>query len=134
MRFCLSFSLLFCLSYVCIGQQIDSNISNDLSFDHLTINDGLSQNHVEKIIQDQQGFIWFGTRDGLNRYDGYEFKIYRKDPDTPGAISGNEIKDILETRDGELWITAGGINKYDTLIRVVVCIMRPKKGTTKRVL
>jgi len=90
------------------------NVRN-LAFERLTIDDGLSQNYVEAIFQDSQGFMWFGTRDGLNRYDGYAFKVYSYDAQDSTSISGNRIQTIYEDRQGNIWIgTAdGGLNKYD---------------------
>ena len=55
----------------------------DLRFTHLTTNDGLSQGYVVDILQDRRGFMWFATRDGLNRYDGYTFVVYKHDPRRP---------------------------------------------------
>ena len=62
--------------------------SQDLQFSHLTTEDGLSEGRVWDITQDSRGFMWFTTLDGLNRYDGYEFKVYRqerKNPNSPGG-------------------------------------------------
>ena len=87
---------------------------NDLIFEHLTIEDGLSQSSVKTIIQDSKGFMWFGTNDGLNRYDGYRFKVFRNDIYDSLSISNNEINSISEDSDGYLWIaTANGLNRYD---------------------
>ncbi len=84
-------------------------------FDRLSLSDGLSQSAVAAIYQDSQGFMWFGTEDGLNRYDGYEFKVYKYQSDDDRSISGNHIKAIFEDKDGYLWIgTLGsGLNRYD---------------------
>jgi ligand-binding sensor domain-containing protein/DNA-binding CsgD family transcriptional regulator len=73
-------------------------------FDHLTINDGLSNNTVYAITQDQNGFIWFGTRDGLCRFDGYNFSILKKE-DKPGHnISGNQVIALFEDKYQNLWV------------------------------
>ena len=79
-------------------------ISQDIRFHHLTIEDGLSQSGVQVIMQDQAGFMWFGTDDGLNRYDGYRFKIYRHAPNDPHSLSHNSIMDLHEDDQGFLWI------------------------------
>ncbi|MEP6748648.1 MAG: two-component regulator propeller domain-containing protein [Bacteroidota bacterium] len=85
-----------------------------LKFDHLDINSGLSQNNVACVLQDSRGFMWFGTRDGLNKYDGYKFTLYRNDAKDQYSISNNYITDIIEDRKGNIWIaTSGGVNKYD---------------------
>jgi signal transduction histidine kinase/ligand-binding sensor domain-containing protein/DNA-binding response OmpR family regulator len=86
-----------------------------LIFNHLTVDDGLSNNDVNAVIQDKTGFIWFGTEDGLNRYDGYNFKIFRHDPSDSNSISGNSIWSLIEDHSGNIWIgTKGGIlNKFN---------------------
>ncbi|WP_448698329.1 two-component regulator propeller domain-containing protein [Mucilaginibacter sp. AW1-3] len=83
-------------------------------FKHLTINDGLSQNTVYSILQDHEGYIWIGTTDGLNKYDGYEFTTYKHDIDDKNSLTSNQINALMEDKDGNLWIgTADGINFYD---------------------
>ncbi len=86
-----------------------------IKFNSLTIKDGLSSNKVNTLIQDHFGFIWFGTDDGLNRYDGYNLKIYKHNPSDSNSISDNNIWALLEDRHGKLWIgtKAGTINLYD---------------------
>src|SRR5437016_6322434 len=69
-----------------------------LPFEHLTTKDGLSHSRVNRILQDRQGFMWFATWDGLNKYDGYKFIVYRNDPDDSTSISSSRIVDILEDR------------------------------------
>src|SRR5436853_4562491 len=86
-----------------------------LRFEHLDINSGLSQNHIMCILQDSRGFIWLGSRDGLNRYDGYQFTIYKNDRKDSTSISNNFISGMLEDKKGDLWITTrgGGLNRYN---------------------
>lgn len=86
-----------------------------LPFQHLTIQDGLSQNNISAVLQDSQGYIWIGTQDGLNRYDGYNFIHYRHDPHDPNSISYNNISALFEDAEGRLWIGTwgGGLNRYD---------------------
>ena len=79
-----------------------------LRFAHLTTEDGLAHNRVETIFQDSQGFMWFGTQEGLSRYDGYHFTTYQYDPDNPNSLQGNIINDIIEDDQGQLWISGGG--------------------------
>lgn len=84
------------------------------SFNNFTIENGLSQNSVIAIVQDKTDFIWFGTRQGLNRYDGYQFKIYRNNPANPLSISNNEVQALLTDSEGTMWVgTANGLNRYD---------------------
>ncbi|NJO69549.1 MAG: hypothetical protein HC830_09950 [Bacteroidetes bacterium] len=84
-----------------------------VNFDHLTIDQGLSQNTVTAILKDSKGFMWFGTSDGLNRFDGYGFKIFRHQAGENTSLSNNKIFCLLEDRKGRIWIgTSGGINVY----------------------
>ncbi len=82
-------------------------------FDHFNVEKGLSQNSVLTIIQDKEGFMWFGTQYGLNRYDGYRFKIYRN-TGLKNAISANEINYLFNDHEQNLWVaTSNGLNKYN---------------------
>lgn len=85
-----------------------------LRFNHLTVEDGLSQSTVTAIYQDSRGMVWFGTNDGLNKYNGYEISIFRHNPEDSASISYDDISDILEDRNGNLWIgtSGGGFNRY----------------------
>jgi ligand-binding sensor domain-containing protein len=95
----------------------DANIApgSIVRFEHLTIEDGLSQNAGLTIFQDSKGFLWIGTQDGLNRYDGYTFKIFKRDADNPNSLSHNSILAITEDKEGFLWIGTwgGGLNRFD---------------------
>ncbi|MDN5287160.1 MAG: hypothetical protein JWR38_3434 [Mucilaginibacter sp.] len=102
---------------------------NLVSFSNLMIENGLSQNSVMAITQDQSKFMWFGTRQGLNRYDGHEFKIYRNDPSNPESISDNEVQCIVKDSKGTLWIgTVNGLNRYNQKKDVFVRV-RIKEGS-----
>ena len=92
-----------------------SPIAPDFKFTYLSLEDGLSQTTVMSILQDSRGFMWFGTQDGLNRYDGYNFVVYRHDSNDLNSLSDNRIRAIVEDASGMLWIgtEAGGLNKYD---------------------
>ncbi|MCP4601187.1 MAG: hypothetical protein GY847_11800 [Proteobacteria bacterium] len=86
-----------------------------LRFEHVSLEQGLSQSTVFCILQDSQGFIWFGTEDGLNKYDGYTFTVYKHDPEDSNSLSGNRIQAILKDDSGTLWIgtSDGGLDRYD---------------------
>ena len=87
---------------------------NRLYFNSLSSNDGLSDNLVYSIAQDKDGFMWFGTSEGLNRYDGYDFNIFQADPDDPASLSASYINCVWADRTGRLWIaTEKGLNRYD---------------------
>lgn len=83
--------------------------------EHLTVESGLSSNSIYSLFQDEQGFVWVGTADGLNRYDGYEFVAFRHSHSDPNSISDNFISHITQTPDQALWIgtQGGGINRYE---------------------
>ena len=88
---------------------------NNINFKNITSEDGLSQGTVETIIQDDQGYIWLGTNDGLCRYNGYEFKIYKHDEELENSITNNYIVDIKQDNLGNIWVgTANGLSKIDT--------------------
>ncbi|MDD4514621.1 two-component regulator propeller domain-containing protein [Massilibacteroides sp.] len=80
-------------------------------FSHLGVEDGLSQISVLKIFQDSDGYLWFGTRSGLNRYDGYEFKIFRNEANNTNTLSDRYIYDINEDKEKNIWVaTPNGLN------------------------
>jgi PAS domain S-box-containing protein len=86
-------------------------------FGHLTIEDGLSHNWIHAILQDHQGYLWFGTQDGLNRYDGAGFRVYRHDKDDPHSLPSNVAGALLEDSQKRLWVGSGwggeGVSLYD---------------------
>lgn len=91
-----------------------ANLKGDIRFEHISIDQGLSQNTPKCILQDRRGFLWFGTRDGLNRYDGYKFEVFRHDPENPNSLSNNNIWKLYEDKEGFLWIgTDEGLNRFD---------------------
>lgn len=78
--------------------------NNTMRFEHLTVEDGLSEGAIYSILQDSKGFMWFGTRFGLNRYDGHEFRVFNHDPNDPTSIPGHWISALTEDRQGYLWV------------------------------
>ena len=103
------FLVLYCLvSFYAEGQ------FNNFKFENLDTVDGLSSSTCLTIFQDSEGFLWFGTIDGLNKYNGYEFEIYKSILNDPNSISNNRINAIVEDSKGNLWIgTNNGLNYLD---------------------
>jgi len=94
---------------VCTAQQAS------LHFENLASAQGLSQTSVQAILQDHQGFMWFGTQDGLNRFDGYAFTHLKHQTKNPESLSDNWIRSLYEDPAGILWIgtRSGGLNRLD---------------------
>jgi ligand-binding sensor domain-containing protein/serine phosphatase RsbU (regulator of sigma subunit) len=94
------------------GNTVTENEATVINYTNI---DGLSGNGITTIFQDSQGYIWIGTPDGLNKFDGYTFTVYRHEIDNLNSISGNHIQCITEDPEGNIWIgTIGnGLNKYD---------------------
>ena len=95
---------------------------HSIRFHRISIEDGLSQSDVYCILQDRKGFMWFGTEDGLNRYDGYNFKVYKHDSENPHSLSNNQVYSIHEDRSGTLWIgtNGGGLNQFDPVSKTFI--------------
>lgn len=104
----ITFLLIFCCCAL-NAQQLASR------FERFSLEQGLSQSVVNAILQDSQGFLWFGTGDGLNRFDGYHFKVFRHDPKNPYSISDNYVTTLHEDNQGQIWVgTRGrGLNRFD---------------------
>ena len=87
-----------------------------IRFDRLSTKDGLSQNKIFEIVQDTLGFIWIGTEDGLNRYDGYNFKVFKNIPGDSTSLSRNLIETLHVTKSGDLWVGGqlNGLSKLNT--------------------
>ena len=92
-----------------------SRLSANNRFERISSAQGLSQSTVYSILQDRKGFLWFGTQDGLNRYDGYSFKIFNHQSDNPNSLSHNDIRALFEDQSGNIWIgtLGGGLDRYD---------------------
>ena len=88
MRFLIVFLLLIC-------SVVTQASGPSVRFFKLSIEQGLSQNSINSIIQDNEGYIWIGTQDGVNRYDGYNFKIFRHDPQLPNSLLNNFINALF---------------------------------------
>jgi signal transduction histidine kinase/ligand-binding sensor domain-containing protein len=103
--------VLLCIAICCAADCY----SQSVRFTHLTNLDGLSQSTVKAIVKDNQGFMWFGTEDGLNRYDGYNFKVYRHQPKDSTSLRRSHINTLYIDRSDNLWVgTANGaLSLYD---------------------
>jgi signal transduction histidine kinase/ligand-binding sensor domain-containing protein len=105
------FLLIFALGFI----NLIYSQPQGIKFDNLTSEDGLSQNSVIKIFQDSRDFLWFGTFDGVNRYDGYNFRIFKSVLDDSTSISGLNFNSICEDKYGNIWFGSlgGGISEYN---------------------
>lgn len=104
--------------------------SKTLSFETLTIDDGLSQGMINWITQDHFGFIWIATKDGLNRYDGSHFVIYRHDPKNKGSLADNFISKVYEDKLHRIWVLSGnyGLDLFDRATETFVHFRHDEKN------
>ena len=101
---------------ICINTSIYTvNAIDNINFKNITIEEGLSQSTVETMLQDSKGYLWFGTNDGLNRYNGYEFQVYKNNKNSQNSLVSNYIIDIKEDNEGNIWVgTPGGVSKINS--------------------
>ncbi len=87
----------------------------DIRFERISREQGLSQTSVRSMLQDTRGFMWFATEDGLNRFDGYQFTVYKPEPGDTNSLSHRYASTIVEARSGALWVgtIGGGLNRFD---------------------
>jgi two-component system sensor histidine kinase ChiS len=105
-------ALLFFLLPLCIA--FSGAAQNNIKFYNLSIKQGLSQSTVNCVLQDKKGFMWFGTQDGLNLYDGYNFTVFNHNPLDSSSISDNIIHCIYEDKKGNIWVgTEQGLNRFN---------------------
>ncbi|TGE16981.1 sensor histidine kinase [Hymenobacter elongatus] len=98
--------LSFLLSWA--SHAVTAQTTSALMFRTLTAAQGLSENSVYSILQDKRGFLWLGTQDGLSRYDGVEFRVFRNDPQRAASLSSNFILSLAEDQQGHVWVGTGG--------------------------
>lgn len=107
---------LYCLNCFLLISSPSFAKNPDYYFRNMAVEDGLSQNMVYSIMQDKTGFIWLGTLDGLCRYDGTKFKIFKKEKDNEHSLGSNKILSLLQNSNEEIWIgTTNGIYIYDPM-------------------
>ena len=91
----------------------------ELRFAHPPFGEGPSHTRVTQIVQDNLGFVWFGTQDGLRRYDGLQFKEYHPDPKNPNSLSGVNVETLFKDRSGALWVSSDEfLDRYNPVIEV----------------
>ncbi len=102
--------VLFLMFSLCLYAQ-----KNDIQFEHLAEEHGLSHLLVYSVLQDRRGFMWFATEDGLNRYDGISFKVYKHNPEDPKSLGSNSVTHLCEDREGNIWISTRnqGLDKFE---------------------
>ena len=107
-------TILLCL-YCCLAAARLFAQHEDYLFSHVDVTNGLSNNHITSIYKDKRGFMWFGTVSGVNRYDGYQFRVFRHDTHDPHSIADNYIEQIFEGPEGRMWVESrkGRFNIYD---------------------
>ena len=109
--------LLFLILFIICRISFSSANTERIYFQHLGIKNKLSQSTVLCIIQDRSGFMWFGTKDGLNRYDGSDFRIFKQNQSQNNSLGNNVINALYENTDGKLWVgTDNGIYIYDPVM------------------
>lgn len=116
LKFIFNKNILIFTLIVFFSKQLHSqSLNKKIQFEHLSIEEGLSHSTVFSIIQDSKGFMWFGTLDGLNKYDGYSFKVYKSNPFDKSSLSNNIVFKVFEDKDKNIWIgtLGGGLNKFD---------------------
>jgi signal transduction histidine kinase/ligand-binding sensor domain-containing protein/CheY-like chemotaxis protein len=121
---------------ICLAMAVSASATTDLSikFQRLMLADGLSQSCIVALHQDSRGFIWMGTQDGLNRYDGHQIRSFKSDPEDPHSISDANIRCIDEDANGDLWIgTEGdGFNRFDRQTETFERFRRQDKNGSSR--
>ena len=125
----------FLLILISLGISYSQLNPPPVTFQHVSLKEGLSQSTVYDIKQDQFGYIWIATADGLNRYDGYKFVVYRHNPDDSLSLPSNTVNSILLDKNNDMWIGTGlGLAKYIHARNSFKSFYLSKKGLKMRVL
>src|ERR1700756_4890144 len=100
-----------------------------LRFTRLSTDEGLSQTRIIQIVQDDQGFMWFGSQYGVNRYDGYSFKVFKHEPGRTNSLSGVFISSLFKDRSGSLWVGCDEfLDKFDPVTETFTHYLIDTKG------
>ncbi len=103
---------LFLVGWYSLPRQV---LAQPIQFQHLSVEDGLSHNHITAIVKDERGFMWFGTPAGLSRYDGHEVKVFRHTANRPSSLADNDVLALFSGPHGKLWVkTKLGIHVFDS--------------------
>ncbi|MFZ1517249.1 MAG: two-component regulator propeller domain-containing protein [Ignavibacteriaceae bacterium] len=108
-------NLYFLTAILTISTFLPESFPQSILFNRFLVKEGLSNDDVNCVLEDKLGFMWFGTEDGLNRFDGYSFRVYRNNPDDNNSISSNIIWALFEDAEGYIWVgtKSGELNRYD---------------------
>src|SRR5258708_11165786 len=108
MKTCWRLFCLLILPFAALAQ------NRHIKFEHFQTDAGLSQSNILSIVQDSRGFMWFGTRNGLNKYDGYKFTVYKNDVNDSTSLINDQVNDLIEDDDGNIWLaTLNGLDMFD---------------------
>ncbi|MCS0584268.1 ATP-binding protein [Massilia pinisoli] len=110
-----------CLLLACLCSAALAAAPRSLRFERIGLEEGLSQESVLAMLQDRDGFMWFGTQAGLNRFDGYRTQVFRNDPNDPASLADNYVRAAYEDGQGRLWFgTRGGLARFDAATRTFI--------------
>ncbi len=107
----IAFNLVLIVVFILVGK----SFADKMRFEHLTVEQGLSNSTVYSIIQDKAGYLWFGTPNGLNKYDGYKVTVFKNIPGDTTSIVSNNAGNVYLANDGKIWIGSwgGGVDVFD---------------------
>lgn len=111
-------ALLLCIVAFCFLTEVKTQENEADVLQYLTVDQGLIHNEVTCILQDRSGFLWFGTRGGLNRYDGYELRVFKNELGNPNSLMDNVVESLYEDSRGRIWIGthSSGVSCYDPVL------------------
>ena len=116
LRLCRAYEFVSRSGLLLVGMLVTNIVHADAHFRHITTADGISSDRVFSVIQDRAGYIWLGTENGLDRYDGYHVITFKHDAADPSSLSANQVRGLYEDKSGRLWVGSygGGLDLYDS--------------------